>query len=58
MAIYHAGKNGSALCGQSGAIGGFYACTISASGWNHLPTEKKCKKCVAKIKAKKAAAAE
>jgi hypothetical protein len=56
MAIYHAGKNGSALCGQSGAIGGFYACTISASGWNQLLEERKCKKCIAKIKARKAAA--
>lgn len=55
MAIYHAGKNGSALCGQSGSIGGFYATTISPAGWNQLPCEKKCKKCIAKIKARKAA---
>ncbi|ULF52606.1 hypothetical protein LBP97_23215 [Serratia marcescens] len=58
MAIYHAEKNNLPMCGQSGQIGGFYSCTISPKGWNQLPVELKCKKCITKLKAKKAATAK
>ena len=53
MTIYHAAKNNLPMCGQLGQIGGFYAYTVSPNGWNQLPDEQKCKKCIAKIKAKK-----
>lgn len=51
----HIGHGGSPLCGQRGTMMGFHTTTVAPAEWNALRIEWRCKKCIAKIQARKAA---
>lgn len=56
MYKYHAkDKAGNALCGASGTQKGAHVVAVPAADWNALQPAQRCERCLAKIKAKKAA---
>lgn len=54
MALYHAGKHGTPLCGSRGNGNRYNVVCLPAKEWNESHPENRCQKCIAKIETMKA----
>jgi len=59
MAKYHAAtKTNQPMCGANGTANGYHVITLTASRWNALPADQRCKRCIDAIRKAKALRAE